>query len=76
MNENPEQAVIDQIDQLVNESLAHGPTDDYERDYQERCDTCMGEWHGLPSPYDGCPSAYATPEQHAEYLQSFSVSSH
>lgn len=70
MPDNPEQAVIDQIDALVNESLAHGPTDDYERDYQERCDICMGEWHGLPSPYDACPGAYATPEQHAEYLQS------
>lgn len=68
MTENPEQAVIDQIDALVNESLAHGPTDDYERPWQERCDTCYGEWHGLPA--FGCPGAYATPEQHAEYLQS------
>lgn len=51
-----------------NESLAHGPTDDYARPYQERCDTCYGEWHGLPA--FGCPGAYATPEQHAEYLQS------
>ena len=68
MPDNPEQAVIDQIDQLVNESLAHGPTDDYERPYVERCDTCYGEWHGLPAY--GCPGAYATPEQHAEYLQS------
>lgn len=47
--------------------LAHGPTDDYERDYQERCDTCHGEWHGLPAY--GCPGAYATPEQRDEYLQ-------
>lgn len=68
MTENPEQAVIDQIDALVNESLAHGPTDDYARPWQERCDTCYGEWHGLPA--FGCPGAYATPEQHAEYLQS------
>ena len=68
MTNNPEQAVIDQIDALVNESLAHGPTDDYARPYQERCDTCYGEWHGLPAY--GCPGAYATPEQHAEYLQS------
>lgn len=68
MTENPEQAVIDQIDALVNESLAHGPTDDYERDYQERCDLCAAEWHGLAHEYNGCPGAHATPEQREEYL--------
>lgn len=66
---NPEQTVIDAIDELVNESLAHGPTDDYNDPFDETCPVCSGEWHGLPydEDYGGCPGAYATPEQCEAY---------
>ena len=66
---NPEQAVIDAIDELVNESLAHGPTDDYNDPFDETCPVCGGEWHGLPynEDYGGCPGAHAAPEQRAAY---------
>jgi hypothetical protein len=32
------------------------------------CKICCGEWHGLPAN-DGCPGAYATPEQERAYWQ-------
>ena len=66
----PEQAVIDAIDELVNESLAHGPTDDYNEPFDEHCPVCDGEWHGLPYEVEwgGCPGTHATPEQREAYL--------
>ena len=52
------QAAIDAIDELVNESLARGPQDDFcnpwgrttdeGRRAQENCEYCGAEWHGLP----------------------------
>jgi hypothetical protein len=60
---NPEQTVIDRIDALVDESLAHGPTDDYEREFEPLCATCAHEWHGLTCTACLCPGAYATLEQ-------------
>lgn len=53
------QAAIDAIDELVNESLARGPQDDYcnpwgrtsdeGRRTQENCEFCGNPWHGLAS---------------------------
>ena len=62
---NPEQAVIDVIDELVDESLAPGPVDDYSVNRYDRCDLCRNDWHGLPS--GGCPGAYATEAEVEEY---------
>lgn len=64
---NPESDVVDAIDELVDESLNHGPTDDYDRPWTERCELCSDEWHGLEGNGEvgvqGCPGAYATDEQ-------------
>ena len=56
---NPEDQVLDRIDQLVNESLARPITDDYDNPWLERCEVCHDEWHGLAHEYNGCPGAYA-----------------
>lgn len=61
---NPEDAVLDAIAELVDESIAHGPTDDYHRSFDARCEFCGSEWHGLSSEF-GCPGAFATEEQRA-----------
>lgn len=64
---NPEDDVCDTIAQLVDESLNHGPTDDYDRPYLERCTLCDLEWHGMTGDglagVVGCPGAHATDEQ-------------
>lgn len=64
---NPEDDVCDAIAELVDESLAHGPTCDYDRPYLERCALCGYEWHGLTGNgmvgVAGCPGAHATDEQ-------------
>jgi hypothetical protein len=52
---NPEQDVVDEIDELVNESLKH-------RD--ERCDVCGGEWHAGKL---GCPGVFANDEARAAF---------
>ncbi len=52
---NPEQDVLDAIDELVDEQLAAGPTDDYNRPYGEKCPQCGGSWHGLRR--GDCPGA-------------------
>lgn len=52
---NPEQDVLDAIDELVDEQLSGGPTDDYCKPYAERCPQCGGPWHGLRR--DDCPGA-------------------
>lgn len=49
---NPESAVIDAIDELVNEQLAIGPVDDYSADRYVKCGRCGQDWHGLI--LDGC----------------------
>jgi hypothetical protein len=65
---NPERDVIADIDALVDESLAHGPTDDYSRSYSERCGACGLEWHGEANPY-GCPGAYGTLDPEAAVVE-------
>lgn len=60
---NPEDDVLDAIDELVQDSLDHGPTDDYDRDWLVRCDHCPGEWHGLASEFNGCPGAFASDDE-------------
>lgn len=64
---NPEDHVLDAIAELVDESIAHGPTDDYDRPYQERCELCRMAWHGLPR--GGCPGAHATPEEQQRFRE-------
>ena len=65
ITDNPERHIIDIIDALVDESLDHGPTDDYDAPYAETCHVCRREWHGIPQY--GCPGAYATKEQVKRY---------
>jgi hypothetical protein len=71
---NPEQPVLDAIDELVNEQLRAGPRDDYSKPYRELCELCGEGWHGLtgigandsfghPSGQHGCPGAFATEEE-------------
>ena len=55
---NPEDAVIDAIDALVDEQLAEGPVDDYNVDRYDRCRHCRQSWHGLSNDV-GCPGAHA-----------------
>lgn len=64
--DRPEQNVIDAIDALVDEQLRN-PQNNYNALYAERCDLCHQEWHGLPSELTGCPGAYATNEQRADW---------
>jgi hypothetical protein len=63
-----EQPVIDEIDRLVDESLSHGPTDDYDASYGETCRLCHGEWHGKPN-FSGCPGAFATEQQQRSWRE-------
>lgn len=63
---NPEDAVIDAIDQLVDEQLAGGPVDDYSVDRYDRCRHCRQGWHGLPNDV-GCPGAHARGYQIREW---------
>lgn len=74
---NPEAAVIDAIDALIDEQLARGPRDDYDRDYLARldggsvvaevCSVCLEEWHGEPND-EGCPSEFGTDEAVEAYI--------
>lgn len=63
---NPEDAVIDAIDQLVDEQLAGGPVDDYSVDRYDRCRHCKQGWHGLPNDV-GCPGVHARGYQIREW---------
>ena len=73
---NPEESVIADIDALVDESLSHGPLDDYSRPVlarieggvvsAERCAVCNGQWHGLEIR-SGCPSEFGTDEEVANF---------
>jgi hypothetical protein len=55
--------VVDEIDELVNESLKHR-----DEEYFERCDVCGGEWHALTGTAPrgpgklGCPGVFANDE--------------
>lgn len=66
----PEQRVLDDIEELVNEELTHTP-DDYHMNNQryDKCELCQGLWHGLPG-HNGCPGAYATEEQAQLWVES------
>lgn len=77
MDARPEQAVVDEIDRLVNEQMRQR-MDDYSRDFTERCEHCGEAWHGLPGTgatdsYDhglgekGCPGAFADEEEVAAW---------
>lgn len=60
---NPEQAVIDRIDELVNEQLA-GYESRSGYDYNvgvATCERCGDDWHGLANAY--CPGPFGTDEQ-------------
>lgn len=68
--QNPEQPVLDAIDELVNESLSRPITDSYSSPWHDKdgkltCGLCGREWHGLTR--DSCPGAYATEEQTQAY---------
>lgn len=76
MTVNPEQRVLDDIDALIDQQLQHGPTDDYNKPWTQRCDICGWLWHGLPGDLEnggalGCPGAYATEQQREKWLQHF-----
>jgi hypothetical protein len=51
---NPEDGVLDEIDQLVNESIAPGPRDDYNADRYVKCQECWHDWHGLECSVSRC----------------------
>lgn len=60
---NPEQAVIDEIDRLVNWQMAGGETRaEAERSVRNKlldtCPNCEHDWHGLTCELCGCPSPH------------------
>ena len=66
---NPEQRVVDEIDRLVNETMAAGldrwgrPYDDYSADRYPRCAGCDHEWHGVVCRFCACPSSSSVAKQ-------------
>jgi hypothetical protein len=72
MSENPEQHVMDDIDELMAQACdEHGvPLDDYNRDRYVKCELCQEDWHGLP--YGGCPGANATDDQRKRWVAAHS----
>ncbi|ORA57248.1 hypothetical protein [Mycobacteroides franklinii] len=64
---NPEQAVIDAIDALVDDQLdGYRDRSGYDHNVnQVRCSLCQREWHGLREGY--CPGAFATGPQRIRY---------
>ena len=68
----------DEIDDLVDASLAACRQDNYMAPFPESCELCGFQWHGTTGTgmYDGCgstgeagcPGAYATDEQREEWL--------
>ena len=63
---NPEQSVVNAIDELVDHELAQPIVDDYNVNRYDKCETCGGDWHGLPVMLDwterSCPGAWASDE--------------
>jgi hypothetical protein len=51
---NPEDAVIDAIDALVDEQLCGGPLDDYNVDRYPKCVDCGHDWHGEKCMFCRC----------------------
>ena len=79
-NENPEQRVLDEIDQLVERSLIERHQDNYNAPYKERCELCFGSWHGLTGNLDnnaqwGCPGAFGTEQQKTAWREGYLPSS-
>jgi hypothetical protein len=77
---NPEDGVIDVIDQLVNEQLRQESSGYDHNINQDRCTLCGGDWHGTAVPGDarsvarldrqrapGCPGAFASDEQRGQW---------
>jgi hypothetical protein len=60
MTDNPEKHVIDEIDRLVDETMAAGldergyPLDDYVQNHYPQCEDCRHDWHGVKCRYCGC----------------------
>jgi hypothetical protein len=50
----PEGELIDEIDRLVNESVAVGPVDDYHVDRYPKCSHCQHDWHGVLCDHCDC----------------------
>jgi len=62
------------IDALIDEQLAAGPTDDYNRDWHTRegdvtCKLCGQEWHGLEIK-GSCPGPWATAKEKKAFRRS------
>lgn len=85
MSDNPEQPVIDAIDQLVNDQMAnyHNRSGYDHNVNQETCTLCGGTWHGIkwaPTGRQwlddtsrrsiGCPGAHATGPQRIRFRRS------
>jgi len=71
---NPEADVLADIDQLIDEQLAAGPTDDYTRDWHDTqgdvtCTLCGQEWHGLEIKGQ-CPGPWATAKEKKAFRRS------
>jgi len=75
---NPEDTLLAQIDQLerdlIDELVDHSLATPYHRRSgydndinQDRCGHCLGYWHGLTDENTGCPGAFATDEQIAQW---------
>jgi hypothetical protein len=77
---NPEDAVLDLIDQLVNEQLEQESSGYDHNINQDRCALCGGDWHGTAAPDEAgpatgldrqripdCPGALATDEQRGQW---------
>jgi hypothetical protein len=59
---NPEQDVLDDIDQLMADQLEH---DGLNEETEDKCPVCEDDWHGLPKY--GCPGEYGTDEEKRAY---------
>ena len=60
--------MLDAIDELVNESLAPGPRDDYSVNRYDRCPRCHGDWHGLPNEL-GCNGSDGEPIKYVDQIE-------
>ncbi len=58
----PESQVLDEIDRLVNESVARGPRDDYNVNRYPKCAHCPHDWHGILCDKCACLGELEDPE--------------
>jgi hypothetical protein len=73
---NPEQDVLDEIDQLVDETMTRGRYRDGDDVDSPRCSVCKGGWHGLRadglnSGMTGCPGEFGTDDEKAEWKRDY-----